>query len=417
MRYRTLVLITLLSMASAALYRPFFAFTQTAPGATEVKANAKEDTTELDRQIEEKRNKIKELEKSIEEYKKKVAEKQREAVSFSNQLSILNNRVAEVKLDIQDTQLKLETISLELEALSLEIQEREINIAREQKLLSRLVKTLHEENTKGYLEILLAYHTFSDFFNRIQYLETIQRDMGRSVKTIRLAKEEIEVKKKATEERQDAYKALEKRLKDRQLDLGEQVDYKEVLLDQTKSSEATYRTLLNNLRSQYQQVENEIEGIEKEVRRRLQDSKKLQDLPTGSFGWPSAGRYITAYFHDPDYPFRRVFEHNAIDIRQGQGTSVKAAGSGYVARAKTCESSKCYSYVMIIHSGGIATVYGHLSSISVTEDQFVTAGDTIGRSGGTPGTIGAGPFVTGPHLHFEVRKNGIPVNPLDYLPK
>ena len=189
---------------------------------------------------------------------------------------------------------------------------------------------------------------------------------------------------------------------------------------ETRSSELTYKTLLTNLRTQYQQIEGEISSIEREVRKKLSELQGKNDQPedTGTaLSWPTQSRYITAYFHDTSYPYRNIFEHNAIDIRASHGTPVKAASSGYIARAKRCTLASCYAYVMIVHSGGISTVYGHLSQITVGEEQFVTRGDIIGYSGATPGTPGAGPFTTGAHLHFEVRKDGIPVNPLNYLVK
>jgi murein DD-endopeptidase MepM/ murein hydrolase activator NlpD len=152
------------------------------------------------------------------------------------------------------------------------------------------------------------------------------------------------------------------------------------------------------------------------VKKKLEDQNKIKAIDTSiSFEWPVSSRYITARFHDPNYPFRNVFEHNAIDIRASYGTPVKAASSGYVGRARRCTLSSCYAYILLVHTGNLSTVYGHLSKILVEDDQYVNKGEVIAYSGGTPGTVGAGPFVTGAHLHFETRLNGIPVDPLGYL--
>ncbi|GAB0174794.1 MAG: hypothetical protein HHAS10_06730 [Candidatus Altimarinota bacterium] len=123
---------------------------------------------------------------------------------------------------------------------------------------------------------------------------------------------------------------------------------------------------------------------------------------------------ITTYFRDPSY-YREVgSQHDAIDIPAEQGTQVKASLGGYVYYILPPVSGG-YSYMAIKHPNGYFTVYGHLSEVLVKPYQFVEQGDVIAKSGGTPGTPGAGPMTTGPHLHYEVFKNREAIDPLRIL--
>ena len=134
---------------------------------------------------------------------------------------------------------------------------------------------------------------------------------------------------------------------------------------------------------------------------------KKSTASTGSYAWPTKSVYITSY-----YGWRTVFGkreyHYGIDLRAAVGTAIYAADGGKVIFAGT--ASGYGKLIKIQHDNGDLTYYAHLNSFSVKAGDRVYKGQLIAKSGKTG-------RVTGPHLHFEIRKNGVRVNPVTYLPK
>lgn len=141
------------------------------------------------------------------------------------------------------------------------------------------------------------------------------------------------------------------------------------------------------------------------------------EFPKEQLIWPVAPLLgISAHFQDEAYHSRFGLDHNAVDIPTDQLTAVRAPLSGKVIKVHDGGATG-YSYVQLAHRDGLSTVYGHIYESKVREGELVAQGDVIALSGGSIGTRGAGRLTTGPHLHFELLKDGEHVDPLLYLPK
>ncbi|NRH21162.1 peptidoglycan DD-metalloendopeptidase family protein [Candidatus Gracilibacteria bacterium] len=141
---------------------------------------------------------------------------------------------------------------------------------------------------------------------------------------------------------------------------------------------------------------------------------QFQDDTSNIFSWPVESRRITSFFHDSEYYQALRSHHEAIDIGTEQGSDVIAPADGYVYFVLPPLPGG-YSYLAIKHRDGYVSVYGHLSEINVEKYEFVKRGQLIAKSGGAPGTAGAGPMTSGAHLHFELWKNREPIDPLRHL--
>lgn len=122
-------------------------------------------------------------------------------------------------------------------------------------------------------------------------------------------------------------------------------------------------------------------------------------LGSGSFVWPASGSISQGFWGG----------HPAIDISGWTGAAVKSADSGYVAYVSGGWSGGYGNHIIVDHGNGFVTLYAHLNSIYVSAGESVTRGQQIGSLGNTGNS-------TGPHLHLEIRYQGVPRNPLSYLP-
>ncbi len=382
-------------------------------------ANYDQEIWQLNQQINDKRKEADSLKQQADLYQKSLASKQRQVASLNYQISTLNETITKISLEKQALEAEVDEINLRIENNKLKIQATEEQVNEQKGHLAELVRALYQNDRQDNLVMILATNNdLSDYLSQLQHLQSIQGGVLNGIDSLGTLKMALVNEQSSLDSNKTDLNNLQDDLASKTDMLESQKAAKSDLIDETKGQEGKYQSLLQDLKDQQERTNNDIVSLEQVAREKLNrqiQAGTIKDLGAGPMIWPIASRRITAYFHDPDYPFRNVFEHPAIDIATPQGTPIAAAASGYVARAK--DGGMGYSYIMLIHDNGISTVYGHVSEIDVTEGTFVTQGQIIGKSGATPGTPGAGPFTTGPHLHFEVRLNGIPVNPLNYLPQ
>lgn len=366
---------------------------------------------ELNGQIKDKKSQIQSLKKQIAAYEQSIKQRQSQTVSLENEAALLEDQIAKFQLSIEASEEEIIQLDLEIAHIELEIIGKESEIVIHKERLSQFLQQMYEQSERGYLEALLLNDRFSDFFDHIAYLEQAQSHVAESLSRIMILRDELEVQRQTLLQNKQRQEQLRSELTIQKDGISERKEAKEQLIIQSLVSKNKFEQLLRQARDEQSEINSEVQRLEETVRTKL----KLSGKGSVVLMWPvDPSRGLSAYFQDPDYPFRHLFEHAAIDIRAYQGTYVRAAEDGYVGRAK--DAGRGYSYIMLLHDKGISTVYGHVSRIMAEQDSYVKKGQIIGLSGGTPGTGGAGNFTTGPHLHFEVRVNGIPDNPLKFLP-
>lgn len=368
-------------------------------------------TQELQDQIAQKKATISSVNEKLATLQKRINGAAAISASLANDVALIENQTAIAELDITYTQTEIEQQNLEMRLLENDIEAQTADLERQRAMLSNMLFTLNQHEDHGLVATFFGAGNFHEAFNSVSQLEDVNRGLKQTVDATQATQAGLEADKADHELKLATLNDLAGELTAKVAKLQGQQQAKEILMAQTEDSQAGYTTLMSELRQEQQSVASQISALQNSIEAKLAQNDQVGQ-GSSDITWPLRG-IITTLFHDPSYPFRHLFEHSGLDIATPVGTSVEAAAPGYVAWAKT--GSQYGNYIMIIHTNGLATLYAHLMRMDVKADQYVARGEQIGLSGGKPGMQGAG-LSTGPHLHFEVRSNGMPVNPKLYLP-
>jgi murein DD-endopeptidase MepM/ murein hydrolase activator NlpD len=278
-------------------------------------------------------------------------------------------------------------------------------------LRQRLV-AIYESGAPDPLLVVLESHGYNDLIGRGEYLSSIQNQdeavigrvtdlrnrARRTVRRLRAAKARIAAARDAIAAQQAALASAAAAVQSRQSALV--------------GARAQRQGALGQIRGNEQELEGAISGIEDQIQAQLRASEP-QPLPAGPVGapsssgliWPVDGPVVSGF----GWRFGGAEFHPGIDIAVQSGTPIRAAAAGTVAFTESEASSGGYgNFTCIDHGGGLATCYAHQESFAVSAGQQVEQGQVIGYSDCTG-------YCFGPHVHFEVRVNGTPVDPMGYL--
>ena len=351
------------------------------------------------------------------------AAREREGV-LSSEIEVVSEKIDELQNDVDaasarlnelETVLALHQRRLDRLNALYELQTRKLVFLQRQhkeavaRLSKRLVEIYTSERTSS-LSVVLESGNFSDMLDQLEFLSTI----GRQDHKIAV---EVESAKLQMQETRNSTRRTRRQVAETTREVAARTAEQRAVRDRLAWSQRELATARRDKRSTLASVREDKEAAIGHMRDlqaqsaslaakiRSAQSSSIVPAPTGAassagFVWPVQG-VLTSGF---GWRWGRM--HEGVDIAVANGTPVVAAKAGVVIVAGWMGGYG--NLVVIDHGGGVATAYGHNTSVTVGVGQQVEQGQLIAYSGSTGHS-------TGPHVHFEVRINGSPVDPMGYL--
>lgn len=339
------------------------------------------------------------VERKIRDTKHKIRVTEQEKNTVLGQLYSTERDLEDAQTSLSRNKLKLLDAHADLEETIKRLDRTRKQLARRRELLARRVVDIYEGEDLSYANVVLGATDMWTFLTRAYYLQRILDSDTQLISDIKADELAIEKDKARKAQRVQEIGSLQASLEAERNRIDSLAESKRSQLKQIESKKELYEKALDELLAKSQWIEDQIRRIQSTPTGQARLNREFK----GGLAMPCSGR-ITSRFGYRVHPITGVYKlHTGVDIAAPTGTSIAAAGDGEVIMSGWMGP---YGYAVVIdHGGGVSTLYGHCSKLLVKVGQQIKKGQSIGRVGSTG-------YSTGPHLHFEKRVNGTPVNPL-----
>jgi murein DD-endopeptidase MepM/ murein hydrolase activator NlpD len=340
-----------------------------------------------------------------------------EVADFTSRIRTLEGKVGDVSLRLSTMEADLALHQRRLNALNalFRVQTQKFVFLKEQyaesvKVLNTRLVDIYESDETSTIDVFLGSSSLQDAVDKVQYLNEIGDQDRRIANQVAAAKAQIKVQRAKTKKLRGTVQSETAVISAR---TAQTRDVRNELVGARNDLSSTKQQKLQDLSTltaEQQAEAGEIDALQaasNSLTARIQAAQANRQAG-GPSSTPSSAGLIWPVNGPVTSPFgwRWGRMHQGIDIGVGMGTPIKAAAAGTIIY---CGWESGYGNLVVIdHGGNLATAYGHQSSIAVACGQQVAQGEVIGY-------VGCTGHCTGPHLHFEVRINGEPVDPLGYL--
>lgn len=355
-------------------------------------------------QLTDKKKQLNEVKSNIKDLKSKINNVKEEKSDVLVEINKINKQVDSVEASIQSLETRIDLTQTQIKTADEELKGAIEDFESQKDLYGQRLKAMYMNGPQGYLEVLLSSESFSDFIARTDMVKKII-DYDKSILgEIKEKQESIEEKKDKLETKQGELISLESAAEAKKNELDEANDKKKAYYEKLEKNQDAYEKALDDELAESNALEKQIKAIlESSGSQGTYSGSKTGIVKVSDIGRvPRISSPYGMRFHPV---LKKNKMHTGIDIAVPTGTPIYAMSEGRVIISTY--SSSYGNMVVIDHGSGISSLYAHNSKLLVGVGQTVKKGQMIAKAGSTGRS-------TGPHLHFEVRKNGATIDPLPY---